>query len=200
MLFTKAAIMSIIYFLPISLAAYISPLSIEGQSVPDRWFHMILDEPVANTSLSVSETRSDLEKRTPITACGALQVTTNCLVIANIVLPLVKSIAGGIKELSNQHDCRVMSGLIDGISWSYHSTGAHCDTTAQLDTIAGAIKKYPDKSEHYKVCGTQCLRLDHGGTWNGWLKFGPAEGFNKNAYCGPGLSFSGCISGGNNDI
>ncbi|KAJ5876507.1 uncharacterized protein N7529_002091 [Penicillium soppii] len=143
------------------VGASISPLSIEGQPVPDRWFHMILDGPL----------------QTPVSA-----------------------IAGGIKELSNQHDCRVMSGSINGISWSYHSMGAHCDTTAQLDTIAGAIKKYLDKSEHYKVCGTQCLRLEHGGTWNGWLKFGPASGFNKNAYCGPGLSFSGCISGGNNGL
>lgn len=60
---------------------------------------MILDKPVANT-LSVSETGSDLEKRTPITACGSPQVTTNCLVIANIVPPVVKSITDDIKGLS----------------------------------------------------------------------------------------------------
>lgn len=93
-----------------------------------------------------------------------------------------------------------MSGTYQGLKWTYHSTGRNYDTTAQHKTISGATKKYLTNVEHNNVCGTQCLCLDHGGTWDGWLKLGPIKGFNDNAYCGPRVSFERCLSGGNNDI
>lgn len=55
---------------------------------------------------------------------------------------MCQTLAGGIKALSDQHSCNTMSGTIDGVRYTYHSTGRHCDTTAQRDTIAGAIKKF----------------------------------------------------------
>lgn len=94
----------------------------------------------------------------------------------------------------------MMRGSYEGLRWSYHSSGRNCDTTAQQATIAGAIKKYMTNVEHDKICGTHCLRMDHGGTWDGWLKLGPVNSFNDGAYCGPELSFVRCLSGGNNDI
>jgi hypothetical protein len=55
---------------------------------------------------------------------------------------MCQNLAGGIKALSDQHSCNTMSGTIEGVRYPYHSTGQHCDTTAQRDTIAGAIKKF----------------------------------------------------------
>lgn len=32
------------------------------------------------------------------------------------------------------------------------------------------------------ICGTQCSRLGHGGTWQGWLRMGHASVYNDKAY------------------
>jgi hypothetical protein len=71
---------------------------------------------------------------------------------------MCQNLAGGIKALSDQHSCNTMSGTIEGVRYTYHSTGQHCDTTAQRDTIAGAIKKFLLNVEHNKICGIDlCL-------------------------------------------
>ncbi|KAF7164055.1 hypothetical protein CNMCM6106_000749 [Aspergillus hiratsukae] len=140
-------------------------------------------------------------QRTPVTSCLAvLGGVLSCITIGGFIIQMCQYLAGGIKALSDQHSCSSMSGTIEGVRFTYHSTGQHCDTTAQRDAIAGAIKKFVSNVEHDKICGTLCLRLDHGGTWNGWLKLGPVGSFNENAYCGSGLPFNSCVSGGNNDI
>ncbi|KAF9774441.1 hypothetical protein IL306_007518 [Fusarium sp. DS 682] len=76
-----------------------------------------------------------------------------------------------------------------------YSTGRHCNTTAEQETIAGAIKWHV-KNHGSKIDGTQCLKLTHGGTWSGYLAMGPACNFDRSAYCGPGVSFEHCDSGG----
>lgn len=79
------------------------------------------------------------------------------------------------------------------------STGRHCDTTAEQETIAGAIEHHIKNNGH-KICGTQCLELTHGGTWHGYLLIGPASNFDHKAYCGPKVSFKHCDSGGKGDM
>ncbi|KAA8646839.1 uncharacterized protein ATNIH1004_005514 [Aspergillus tanneri] len=126
---------------------------------------------VADNGLSKRDTNTGLVERTPITACDrTIAVTASCVVIANYVTQLVKSLASTIKEMSDQGNCNAMSGTYQDLKWTYYSSGRNCDTTAQHDTIAGAIKKYLTKVEQNNFCGTQCLRMDHGGTWDGWLK------------------------------
>jgi hypothetical protein len=93
-----------------------------------------------------------------------------------------------------------MTGTFDNVKWSFYATGQHCNTTAQEATVQGATAEYIRNAENGTICGTQCLRLDHDGTWNGWLKLGSVSSFNENAYCGIGLPFDKCISGGNDDI
>ncbi|RHZ59253.1 uncharacterized protein CDV56_105070 [Aspergillus thermomutatus] len=172
------------------------PSTIDGKPLPDKWFQISLNE----TSLDTRDI-AELAERTPITVCERTVIAVGaCVGIASYVVNFARNIATTIKDLSNGGNCNTMYGTFEGLKWTYHSTGRNCDTTAQHDTIAGAIKKYLSNVEHNNVCGTQCLRMDHGRTWDGWLKLGPVSSFNENAYCGPSLSFDSCLSGGNNDI
>jgi hypothetical protein len=98
------------------------------------------------------------------------------------------------------HNCGTVRGSFNDIQYEYYGSGRNCDTTALQKTIAGAIYHYLAVVEGNKVCGTQCLRLDHGGTWNGYIKFGKDSVFDANAYCGAGLAFSACASGGVNSF
>ena len=129
-----------------------------------------------------------------------ISTTGSCVVITSFVISMAKSLASTIKELSDQGSCNAMHGIYESLSWVYYSSGRNCDTTAQHDTISGAIKKYLADTNGNKLCGTECLRMDHGGTWDGWLEIGPTASFKSDAYCGPSLSFSSCLSGSNNDI
>ncbi|OJJ01308.1 hypothetical protein ASPVEDRAFT_886360 [Aspergillus versicolor CBS 583.65] len=168
------------------------PSSIQGQPAPDRWLQISLNE---------TGPAHALMERTPVTVCERVIMTASaCSVLINFVKPMVMSLAGTIKGLSDQGSCNSMHGTYETLSWMYHSSGRNCDTTAQHATIAGAIKKYLEEVNGNRLCSTECLRMDHGGTWDGWLKIGPTKNFNKDAYCGPSLTFSNCLSGGNNDI
>ncbi|GIJ86638.1 hypothetical protein Asppvi_005530 [Aspergillus pseudoviridinutans] len=129
----------------------------------------------------------------------ALLLALECLGILDI-LGYSPRLTGVIRGLSDQHSCRRMTGTFDNVKWSFYATGQHCDTTAQEASIQGAIAEYIRNAENGTICGTQCLRLDHGGTWNGWLKLGSVSSFDENAYCGVGLPFDKCISGGNDYI
>ncbi|KAI9372252.1 hypothetical protein BJX61DRAFT_534106 [Aspergillus egyptiacus] len=168
-----------IYCCSTSVQASTWPSFIDGQPAPDRWLQISLNETLCERILTA---------------------TASCVVITNFAIYMAKSLASTIKELSDQGSCNSMRGTYESLSWVYHSSGRNCDTTAQHDTIAGAIKKYLDEADGNTLCGTECLRMDHGGTWDGWLKIGPTANFKSDAYCGPSLSFSSCLSGGNNDI
>ncbi|GFF42668.1 hypothetical protein IFM61606_07757 [Aspergillus udagawae] len=142
-------------------------------------------------------------KPTPINVClamlMALLLALLCLDTLDI-LGYSPRLTGVLRGLSDEHSCRRMTDTFDNVKWSFYATGQHCNTTAQEATVQGAIADYIRNAENGTICGTQCLRLDHGGTWNGWLKLGSVSSFNENAYCGIGLPFDKCISGGNDDI
>lgn len=178
------------------------PSFIDGQPAPDRWLQISLNKTATTqSSLQTRDFDHALVERTPVRVCERiLAATGSCVVVANFAVAVAKSLASTIKELSDQGSCNTMRGTYESLSWVYHSSGRNCDTTAQQATIAGAIKKYLDDVNGNKLCGTECLRMDHGGTWDGWLKLGPTANFKSNAYCGPSLTFSSCLSGGNNDI
>ena len=197
----KGLLIAVCYF-STSVLASTWPSSIDGQPAPDRWLQISLNETAAtNSSLHTRDIGTGLVERTPVRVCERIIATTaSCVVITNFVISMAKSLASTIKELSDQGSCNTMRGTYESLSWVYYSSGRNCDTTAQHDTIAGAIKKYLADTNGNKLCGTECLRMDHGDTWDGWLKLGPTASFKSDAYCGPSLSFSSCLSGGNNDI
>ncbi|KAE8155251.1 hypothetical protein BDV25DRAFT_134998 [Aspergillus avenaceus] len=196
MLFVKNALIATTCCLAMSAQALSLPSSIDGKTLA------IEGQPLPDKCLTTNNTDTNVElvARTPIKACAYISATAACFAISKDLYHFAKTLGGGIKALSDQHNCAHSTGTIDNIRYDYYASGRNCDTTAQINTIAGAIYKYIDKIEHGNICGTQCVRLDHGGTWKGWLRMGHASSYNDKAYCGPGLNFDSCISGGNNDI
>ncbi|KAG2001286.1 hypothetical protein GB937_010305 [Aspergillus fischeri] len=143
------------------------------------------------------------DKRTLINVCHGILVVLLFVLLCLGILDILGYFLGLptlIRGLSDQQSCRHLTGTFDNVNWSFYATGQQCDATVQESTIQGAIAEYIRNAAHGKICGTQCLRLDHGGTWNGWLKLGLVSSFNEDAYCGVGLPFDICISDGNDNI
>jgi hypothetical protein len=113
---------------------------------------------------------------------------------------LFPTLSGMVNGLFDQHSCRYTTGSFDNVQWSFSATGQHCYMTAQESAIQSAVAEYIRNAENGITCEIQCLRLDHGGTWNGWLKLGLVSNFSEDAYCRVGLPFDGCISRENNDM
>lgn len=89
-------------------------------------------------------------------------------------------------------------GSIDGVTWKVWADGNNCDTTAQLNTISGAVQNYL-RDSNKEVCGVHCVKLTHGGTWNGYITLAaPGEDLDD-FYCGKFQPFGNCGSGGEDD-
>ncbi|KAJ5713179.1 uncharacterized protein N7483_010360 [Penicillium malachiteum] len=184
----KGLIIAACCFAASAQASAVTP-TINGQNYPAKWFHMSLN----NTANSTELIESSLSERTDVTVCvHSLKAASNCAGIGTFLIALVKIISSSVYGLSKEN--------YKDISYIYYASGSNCDTTAKKDTIAGALKHYFEKIDKIEICDTECLRMDHGGTWDGWLKIGPTASFDKDAYCGPELSFSSCTSGGEGDI
>ncbi|TQB67561.1 hypothetical protein MPDQ_005256 [Monascus purpureus] len=159
---------------PSSLSSATDGQLINGQPLPDSWYRLHLDD---------SEAVFNLTSRDAITPDVGTTATTSSLVAR--WRPVPRSAA---------------TGTIDGWSYEYYATGRNCDTTSQQETIHGALYHYLTTVDNDKVCGTQCLSLDHGGTYEGYLKLGKEAYFDSSVYCGPLLSFVNCASGGVNSF
>jgi hypothetical protein len=91
-----------------------------------------------------------------------------------------EAMASIIFQRSRRNNCAITQGTLDEISFRYSSTGNNCDTTAQQDTIQGALKKALALPGKDSIWPTMCLRLTHGGTWTGYLALGSAAVFDAN--------------------
>ncbi|KAG5771170.1 hypothetical protein H9Q72_002163 [Fusarium xylarioides] len=138
-----------------------------------------------------------------VTVCERIiTITSYCVIIGGAIKDGILQISAAIKHASNVKTCSTFTGHAGpngNVFYRYRSTGRHCDTTAEQETIAGAIEHHINNHGH-KICGTQCLELTHGGTWHGYLLIGPASNFDHKAYCGPKVSFKHCDSGGKGDM
>lgn len=94
----------------------------------------------------------------------------------------------------------MQAGAYKEIKYSFKAYGGDCSTTAQKKTVKRGIEEYLKTLGGGHVCGMMCLKLDHGSTWNSYLLLGPVKTFKSDIYCGPGLDFSGCSSGGGADF
>ncbi|KAL4778282.1 hypothetical protein BJX76DRAFT_362885 [Aspergillus varians] len=167
---------------------------------PHHW--MAFDNMDTRTDLDVDafldENDITLDARTPIKVCESMFEWPQCSHI-DYGKEIARSLAAIIKGKSDDRDCTELSAAVGSFKFKYYTTGRNCDTTAQEKTIAGAIYKY-FRSIHFNMCGTACLRMSHGGTWNGWLRLGGYNNINDMYNCNDGLNFGDCVSGGNNDI
>ncbi|SPJ73847.1 uncharacterized protein FTOL_03577 [Fusarium torulosum] len=132
---------------------------------------------------------SALEKRRNVCE-RILAAGLACVVIGGAIKGAVLQISSVIKHASNMKTCTTFTGRAgpDGELFYRYS-----------ETIAGALEHH-FKKDNSKMCGTQCLDLTHGGTWNGYLAIGPAKSFNHKLRCGPELNFNNCDSGGKGDL
>lgn len=121
-----------------------------------------------------------------------------CVAVGAVIAQVAFGIAGLVKSDSNAHDCTAHQASIDNVTWRVYATGRNCDTTAQLETIQGAVTKYLEKQDK-KVCGVHCLKLSHGGTYVGYLTIAPTGQSLDKYYCGEAYKFGDCVSGGKND-
>lgn len=169
---------------------------IEGKLPAHYHGYLDLDEYEARANGSTLST--DLEKRTKVRTCmkritagrvGACAGTVSALGTVAIL------ISNQLKSHSDNNDCSVHYGSADGISWQLSAMGRNCDTTAQAKTIQGSLDEYIE-SVGSKVCGVACLRLDHGGTYRGYVTLAAPNYKAENYYCGANDQFGGCVKGG----
>ncbi|KAE8393592.1 hypothetical protein ETB97_001271 [Aspergillus alliaceus] len=95
-------------------------------------------------------------------------------------------IAAQIKALANTNSCDHFCGTYENLQFCYRASaiGRYCDTNLEVETIQGSLKKFLEDPE-IQICDTQCIRMNDGGTWNGWLKLGLTDNWDKELYCGP---------------
>ncbi|KAI0840133.1 hypothetical protein F5Y06DRAFT_294803 [Hypoxylon sp. FL0890] len=168
-----------------------------GKFLPTRMHHIDLGE---YELIERGEfNASDLEKRRNVDYCwksvhGAIGCTSLLLGGAGLGATIASFVKGG----SNAHDCSSHVAALDGVTFTFRAEGRHCDTTAEQKTIQGAIQKFID-GIHNTLCGVDCIKLTHGGTWTGYVTIA-ADGIDpSHYYCGKSDVWSTCGSGGKND-
>ncbi|PWY83596.1 hypothetical protein BO70DRAFT_28877 [Aspergillus heteromorphus CBS 117.55] len=76
-------------------------------------------------------------------------------------------------------------------SFKSNMADSECDYTSLSQTVGRAVGEFVDK-KHFKNCkrdcDTMCLRFDQGGPWDGYVRLGKKDKFDRFAYCGPTLS------------
>ncbi|KAK8109424.1 hypothetical protein PG999_007561 [Apiospora kogelbergensis] len=126
-----------------------------------------------------------LSKRTPVQYCTANPSRSGvCIAAASFASAVAFGISMLAKGGSDAKECNTVH------------TGS---TNDELDTIAGAMKKYIS-SQHGNICGVKCIKLDHGGTWRGYVTLGSTREDLSTYHCGNSYTFGDCGKGGNKDI
>ncbi|KAL4797681.1 hypothetical protein BDV19DRAFT_358490 [Aspergillus venezuelensis] len=114
-----------------------------------------------------------------------------------VIKPLALKIATVIKGRSDGHACGSISWFSDGYQLQYYATGPNCYTAASKEDIAGAIHRLFSKKG---ICRSECIRLNHGGPWNGYLKMTPKKHFSDAPFCTTDMDFPRCFSGSRDDF
>ncbi|KAK6996559.1 hypothetical protein R3P38DRAFT_3371188 [Favolaschia claudopus] len=177
----------------------------EGKQQAHTLVHMDITDgvPTGEPVLGFPTSNStDMAGRRNMDYCIADSAQTgNCIQAAAFLSAIGLGIAGLMKSNSDKHDCTIHKGGVDDVTWQVYATGDHCDTTAELKTIAGAIDVYLRAAQQNKsVCGIHCIRMTHGGgTYTGYVTLA-APGFDPDSfYCGSAYTFGKCGSGGGSD-
>ncbi|KAK7961257.1 hypothetical protein PG988_012471 [Apiospora saccharicola] len=173
-----------------------------GKFFPDMVHHINLNHYEELSPDSNTTDISQLEKRRNVDFCWRdLNNANFCLALvgtggtlAGLVLTATSMAKGG----SDAHDCSSHVSAYDSVNIEFHATGRHCDTTAQWNTIQGAIKKFINGLDDTD-CGVSCLKLTHGGTWAGYVTFAPKGTDPSHYHCGAADEWNGCGSGGEKD-
>lgn len=125
----------------------------------------------------------------------------SCQNIYEDALNIAKQIGNQIYTDYSNNDCDYHSGSIDDIYYTVYATttGGDCRSTAELGTVQGALydlikTEFPNG----KLCGSQCIKLSHGGTWTGWLSISTSQSALNSFTCDSSVSVPNCGSCGKN--
>ncbi|KAL4863537.1 hypothetical protein BDV12DRAFT_177389 [Aspergillus spectabilis] len=87
--------------------------------------------------------------------------------------------------------CNTYTGTSDGFKFVYTALGRECIPQGHRRIIKEAVAEHlrTRTAEDEDRCGggTQCLTLDQGDPFGGWIALGPEEGFDEGVWCGPTL-------------
>lgn len=88
------------------------------------------------------------------------------------------------------------------IYWKAHKITGACGTTAQVDTLEGALTKHVAKKETQQyVCAVQCYKLRHAGKWTAYVAYGTDRHLVENLKCDHKAGeYSSCTSGVNGSV
>ncbi|CCF58605.1 hypothetical protein KAFR_0F00115 [Kazachstania africana CBS 2517] len=145
-----------------------------------------------------------LEKRTDVKDClntvwkGATWAVNNIEKITQWIRQL-KVLADEINDYSIKKQCGLMIGTSGEMKYAYSTTSKNCDTTAEKDTIQGALDKAFEKYIVNNLNAVWCMELSHGGSWKGYALVGHGESWPSYIWCGSGNKNT-CASGGKNDV
>ncbi|KAF5707065.1 amino acid transporter AAT family [Fusarium globosum] len=140
----KPALMSFFVLMSLPLSVYSMPTTevTEAVKMPDL---------IALYHLEDFESEGPaLEKRRNVRVCERiLAITSHCVVIGKALKDGILQISSAIKHASNVETCTTFTGRAGpggNLFYRYHGTfqsnGRHCDTTAEQETIAGAIERH----------------------------------------------------------
>ncbi|KAJ8118252.1 hypothetical protein ONZ43_g4032 [Nemania bipapillata] len=182
----------------LSTSAYLAPAS--ALSLPSQRDLDPRLEGKRAPHVTASLDLGDLDKRRVVDYCIEDPARSGvCVALSGVVSAVAFGIASLVKADSDAQDCSTHTGTADNVTWSVYAEGQHCDTTAQLGTIAGAITNYL-RAQGSNVCGVHCIRLTHGGTWEGYVTLAANGESISNYYCGSAFQFGSCGSGGESDV
>lgn len=152
-----------------------------------------------------SSSNNTISKRTDVLDCSAKVAIVFAAFFSGASAaaawyPILKKASKTVHKQSEDHNCGIVHHTQNKMRFTYTSSGRNCDTTAQQETIQGALDKAYRNYVHNDYNGIWCMDLTHGGNWVGYLLVGPdgPELWN-NLSCGNNNS-GRCVKGGKNDV
>lgn len=115
-----------------------------------------------------------LTERKQVEICGKtinLPSFDRCLSSTSLASSVALSVAALLYTKSDKRDCHPEEFHNAEYQYAVRTKGS-CHTTAQRPTIEGAMDHWIDEELPPSVCGVHCLKLTHGGNWQGYVVFG----------------------------
>lgn len=151
--------------------------------------------------LPLDPENSALVGRRFVDACKGVFTYANCVSSLSLGSQVAFGIAGLVQEWSDKHQCglsgiNVVSGGNGELGYfKYQSTGRNCDTTSTDAQVESAVKTWIDDHTGGSLCKFACLKLSHGGTWNGYVTFGLDRYYVDSVRCDDTTQYTDCSTG-----
>ena len=82
-----------------------------------------------------------------------------------------------------------MVGSYENISYRYYASSKDCAAMSQKDDIKNALEDILALFDADDVPDWDCIAIDEGGPWKGWMLYGRSGEVDLTRYCGPQIVF-----------